>query len=465
VSHQTPRSLVAALISSIALGLVCGVGAQSESETGEAVEPASEAEEATGPAEDRTPHSAVEAELIEQLSAIGYTAGTEDAGASSGVVHHEADRVSPGMNFLTSGHAPCAQLMDMDGEIVHEWRAEFGEIFPNHPKRDPGMEPYRNFWRNAVLLPNGDIIAIWELFGIFKLDRDSRVLWAVEEPAHHDLQITTAGEIVHLQSERRMIPGIDEKRAIEDYIVVRDAAGRELRKLAMSDALRNADWLALRKAFWRRVEERGYGLSERGLYDPFHTNSLWLLTEVDAERLGDPFRAGDALVSMRMLDTIAVIDMERGLARWWQQGPFGMQHQPRPTPDGAIILFNNFLTAEQSSVLTLDPRTREVIQEYTGPEADPLHSHQSGRVEVLPNGNVLIVETDGGRALEVTQDGEVVWDFRSPHRTDRRGEIVANLYSLDRVGEAQTGWLAGSLTHRLESALVTRTCQTPAPQR
>jgi hypothetical protein len=82
-----------------------------------------------------------------------------------------------------------------------------------------------------------------------------------------------------------------------------------------------------------------------------------------------------------------------------------------------------------------------VIREYTGPEADPLYSRLSGRVEVLPNGNVLIIETDGGRALEVTQDGEVVWDFRSPHRTDRRGEIVANLYSLDRVGEAQTGWL------------------------
>jgi hypothetical protein len=53
----------------------------------------------------------------------------------------------------------------------------------------------------------------------------------------------------------------------------------------------------------------------------------------------------------------------------------------------------------------------------------------------------LIIETEGGRALEVTQDGEVVWDFRSPHRTDKRGALVASLYSLDRVGEAQTGWL------------------------
>jgi hypothetical protein len=238
-----------------------------------------------------------------------------------------------------------------------------------------------------------------------------------------------------------MIPGIAEKRAIEDYIVVRDAGGRELRRLAMSDALRNANWLGLRKAFWARAGERGYGLKQKGLYDPFHTNSLWLLTAAEAALLGDSFRAGDALVSMAMLDTIAILDMEQGVTRWWQQGPFGMQHQPRPTSDGEIILFNNYLTAERSSVLTLDPRTRKVTGEYTGPEAAPLHSRRSGSVQVLPNGNVLVVETDGGRALEVTRDGEVVWEFRSPYRAGKGGDLVAHLYSLDRVDTKQTGWL------------------------
>ena len=122
---------------------------------------------------------------------------------------------------------------------------------------------------------------------------------------HHRRPTTGAGEIVHRQSERRMMPGIDERRAIEDYIVVRDAEGRELRKLAMSDALRNADWLALRKACWRRVEERGYGLKKRGLYDPFHTNSIWLLTEVDAERLGDPL--GDITLDCKDVIKLTVV--------------------------------------------------------------------------------------------------------------------------------------------------------------
>jgi hypothetical protein len=385
--------------------------------------------------------AALEAELIEQLGAIGYLAGSEPAGAPTGVLVHDPERVEPGLNFLTSGHGPVALLMDMSGEVLHEWRAEFDRVFPQHPGRDRAREPHRNFWRDAVLFPNGDILVIWELFGLFKLDRDSRVLWAVAEHAHHDLQITEAGEIAHLQSKRRMIPGIPDKPAIEDYIVVRDQGGRELRRLAMSDALRNADWLSLRRSFWMRALDRGYALKGKGLFDPFHTNSLRLLSALEAARLGEPFRAGDALVSFAMLDTIAFLDMETGTARWWQQGPFGMQHQPQPTPDGGIVLFNNFLTSERSSVVTLDPQTGRVIREYTGPEAEPLYSRRSGRVAVLRNGNVLIAETDGGRALEVTPAGELVWQYRSPYRAGKDGDLVAGLYSLDRVAVAQARWL------------------------
>jgi hypothetical protein len=382
-----------------------------------------------------------EAEEIEQLSAIGYLAGTQPAGDSQGVTLHDSQRSAPGLNLFTSGHGPVVVLMDMDGTMLHEWRAEFAQVFPDHPRLGGATEPRRNYWRDARLLPNGDIVVIWELFGLFKLDRDSRVLWAVPEPVHHALQLTESGEIVHLQAERRMISGIAEKRAIEDFIAVRDAGGKEVRRIAMSDALRNVHWLRLRKAFWDRGRERGYGLDERSIYDPFHTNSIWLLSPAEAARLGDPFRAGDALVSMAMLDTIAILDLEEGVTRWSQQGPFGMQHEPRPTLDGGIVLFNNFLAPERSSVLTLDPRTRRVIREYTGPKSAPLHSRRSGRIQVLPNGNTLVVETEGGRALEIAADGEVVWEFHSPFRTGDSEKTVAALYSLERVDPSLASWL------------------------
>ncbi len=66
---------------------------------------------------------------------------------------------------------------------------------------------------------------------------------------------------------------------------------------------------------------------------------------------------------------------------------------------------------------------------------------RSGRVQPLPNGNTLVVETDAGRALELTEDGEVVWEFRSPYRVRERGDKVASLYSLERVGADKTSWL------------------------
>jgi hypothetical protein len=53
--------------------------------------------------------------------------------------------------------------------------------------------------------------------------------------------------------------------------------------------------------------------------------------------------------------------------------------------------------------------------------------------EVLPNGNTLITESDNGRAFEVTREGEIVWEFLSPHRAGEDGEFVATLPEVIRL--------------------------------
>ena len=72
-----------------------------------------------------------ETERIEQLSAIGYVAGTDTAEGPSGVTVHDAAAAQPGLNLMTSGHAPVALLMNMDGEVLHSWRADFRSVFPD----------------------------------------------------------------------------------------------------------------------------------------------------------------------------------------------------------------------------------------------------------------------------------------------------------------------------------------------
>lgn len=349
---------------------------------------------------------------------------------------------APGVNLMTSGHGPLALLLDLDGKVLHTWSADFKALFPDHPKAADGPVPARNFWRVVRLLPNGDLIGIWELYGLFKLDRDSKVVWSMPLKAHHDLQITPDGRLHHLEAARRQLPEIPGRLAIDDFLVEREADGREVRRIAISEVLRVLDWSDLRRVFWERDRARGYGLTERGRFDPFHTNSLHVISPVEASALGAPFQAGDLLVSMAMLDTIAVIDPRTETVRWWQQGPFGMQHQPRVAPNGGIVVFDNHKTPQQSAVEIFDPRTHRVIWEYAGSQASPLHSKRSGGAEFLSNGNLLVVETDRGRAFELTAEKQIVWEYRSPYRAGEQQDRVAAIYSMQRIDESELAWLA-----------------------
>jgi len=383
----------------------------------------------------------LDGETLDQLNAIGYVAGTDPAQGEFGVTIYQPAAAQPGLNLMTSGHGPLALLMDMHGEVLHSWQADLRSIFPDHPQVKPGAKPPRNFWRIARLLPNGDLIVVWEMYGLFKLDRNSKVLWALPIKVHHDLQITQDGHIHHLEAVRRPLAGIPEKPAIDDFLVERDANGKELHRVAVSEVLEEIDWLDLRAAFWEHSRVRGYGLKQHGRFDPFHTNALHILSADEATRLGGRFRPGDALISMAMLDTLAAVDRSSGKVRWWQQGPFGMQHQPRVTLDGGIAVFNNRYQPKRSAVQVFDPLTHRVVWQYGGSADEPLYSRRSGGVEILGNGNLLIVEAERGRALEVTREKAVVWEYRSPYRAGKGQDRVAGIYSMQRLPESKLSWL------------------------
>ena len=82
-----------------------------------------------------------------------------------------------------------------------------------------------------------------------------------------------------------------------------------------------------------------------------------------------------------------------------------------------------------------------MIWAHPGPGDRPFSSETCGAVQRLPNGNTLIVETQFGRAFEVTREGETVWEFVSPHVL---GGHVARLFDLDRVAREEVAWLGGA---------------------
>ena len=94
--------------------------------------------------------------------------------------------------------------------------------------------------------------------------------------------------------------------------------------------------------------------------------------------------------------------------------------------EGNILLFNNrnqiYTDEEYSSVielkLPLQPdgsydwdQEAEIVWSYA---ADGFHSQNASGVQRLPNGNTFITEGFHGRLIEVTSDGETVWEFVNP---------------------------------------------------
>ena len=96
VSPHVSRYFLVLILCSLAYGLGCGVDGEPDAGDGETTLPSAGSHSA--------PPS--EADLIEQLSAIGYLAGTEQAHDFPSVPQHDPQRVAPGLNLITSGHGP-----------------------------------------------------------------------------------------------------------------------------------------------------------------------------------------------------------------------------------------------------------------------------------------------------------------------------------------------------------------------
>lgn len=355
---------------------------------------------------------------IARLEAIGYLAGSVE-GLASGVTRYAEDRTASGLNFFTSGHAPEATLMDMRGKVLHRWRFEFSQAWPDSPVSPRNQNT--QFWRRAYLFENGDVLAIFAGLGLIRVDKDSKLIWASPVSAHHDLDIAPNGDIYVLTREAHMNPHASEHFPIlEDFVSILAPDGREKQRISLLAAIENSAY----KDLWLTSKQR--------VGDIFHTNALKLLDGRAVQSL-PAFKEGNVLVSMAVLNTIAVVDLEKIRVVWAHRGGFKLQHDPKLLANGRMLLFDNMGEPDHSKVIEFNPITGQTHWEYRGTPKAPFFTRSCGTANRLPNGNTLISESDNGRAFEITPDGEIVWEFYNPNRAGENDEYIATLFDLVRV--------------------------------
>jgi hypothetical protein len=213
--------------------------------------------------------------------------------------------------------------------------------------------------------------------------------------------------------------------------VVLDAKGVEKKRVSLLECFEGSEFESL--GIGEQVKHEDFVTAKRWRKgDLFHTNSIEVLDGSIADRVPE-FAKGNLLISLRVPSVIAVVDLENETVVWAKKGNFRRQHDPKILGNGHMLLFDNQGRHMISSVMEIDPATMTTKWEFIGTPAEPFFTDTCGTAERLPNGNTLITESDNGRALEVTADKKVVWEFYNPFRAGDRDQYIATLFEVVRL--------------------------------
>jgi Arylsulfotransferase (ASST) len=352
----------------------------------------------------------------------------------AGVHRYDPARAHDGVTLYTSSHAQKAFLIDMQGKVLHEWYLPRNAASNASSEGSDPAEDIKFYWADVELYSNGDLLVIYHAadqtpygYGLAKIDKDSKLIWADLTHAHHDVSIGEDGLIYTLTQRIRQdpVPALPALTSpmLEDFVLVLSPSGERLKEISIYETLAKSRFGSVLDDF--RPGSKG---------DHFHANDVDPVGSETAAAL--PFaREGQVLVSLRNLSALALIDLDSEEVVWLSQGSWRRQHDPDFMDGGRLLLFDNVgdLGADgHSRVLEFDPVTQEITWQHKTRDGEILFSPWGANQQYLPNGNVLITETVRGRLIEVTRDGDIVWEYFNGAR-DERPEYAAVILNAKRL--------------------------------
>ncbi|MCK6446725.1 MAG: aryl-sulfate sulfotransferase [Planctomycetes bacterium] len=357
---------------------------------------------------------------VDDLRALGYAGVTDDVSADrrGGVVFADEASLAPGYNLTSVSKFCTADLFDARGQLLHRWQ-----------------DATQRAWDHVELLPDGDLIvvgsdrgerkyagALCEDHYVQRFDFDGNTRWKRPLRAHHDVQVTWAGDLMTLTASQRKLPDLDAEHDVIDNELTLLSPNGEVRE---SHSLHDICAKPESKFSFQRVAPNPN--KKFPIVDAFHCNSIDFVREPALLGTHPLYAAHNVLVSSRHQDSLFIVDWDRKVVVWqWGQDELSGPHDARFLPNGNVLVFDNGMERRWTRILEVDPRTNRIVWRYQDPrDRSKFFSLSQGASQRFENGNTLIADSNSGRAFEVTADGRTVWEYLVPHFDDanRRAEI------------------------------------------
>ena len=359
----------------------------------------------------------------------------------SGAQLIDSSAVQPGLTLITSAWphpetgtlTPGAKLLDHQGRVVHEWLPDRTALFSEADLR--GGNPRTAFFHGAHLMPDGDLVLALNYIGMVRLDACGAVEWTMTESNHHSITQAEDGSfwVPGVSSTRQSktrthpdgFPGLTHPVWLDRLLQV-SPEGKIRQDISILDVLYES---GLERYVRKAYAESAYH-PDNG--DPTHLNDIEPLSASMADEY-PLFDAGDLLLSLKHPNLVLVLDPDSRTVKWHaDSGPRDhhhllQQHDPDFMGNGWIGVFDNREDFTErgtmlggSRILAFQPHTDSVDVLFPTSASDSIYTRNRGKWEFLTNGNRLLVESNAGRVLEVTPEGQTVWEWiHAPYKNTR----------------------------------------------
>lgn len=346
----------------------------------------------------------------------------------------EPGKMQPGFTLISSNWKdfkwlPGLKLIDKEGRVVHSWRVDPTEIFPEQFLPFPDLMQF-NPITGSYLFPNGDILFNLPRTGTARLDACGEVVWRLPVKSHHSIHRDDDGSFWisgtghnNATKPHPLWGGDGPGPVLHDVILHVASDGTLLEEIDVLDLLQRSDSLL------------PYAIKFQQGRDPTHLNDVEPLSASMANEY-PLFDAGDLLVSLKHLNLVFVFDPENDTVKWHAGGPFIQQHDPDYMGEGWIGIFDNHEDGTDrgtrlggSRIVAFEPHTGASKTLFPTARADSFYTRHQGTWQRLSNGNLLLTESRAGRVVEVAPDGRTVWEWIHEPYND---SLVAEVYQSER---------------------------------